>query len=417
MMKACRSAFTTKRIHIGMDEAHMMGFGRYRAIHGEAPRFEIFCRHLSRVIELCRSYDFEPMIWSDMFFRILFGNYIDGGDIDKELLKLVPPEVSLVYWDYYQTEQEAYTHNITRHNAFPNTVVFAGGAWRWQGYAPLNRHSILASRLALNACTEGGIKDVFVTAWGDNGNDASFFTVLPVLQLYAETGYADNVTDEALKSRFAACTGENFDDWMLLDLPDCPEGKPLPHSMNPSKYLLFQDILLGLFDCHTEDGFSKNYQSYARQLAKAAENSKRYGYVFHTLEALCTVLTDKCDAGVRIKSAYDTKDIETLNDMAIHILPGIKAGVEKFHRAVEAQWMKESRPQGYEVQDIRLGALEARISTAIRRINDYTDGKIERMEELEETRLRYDCRPEASEKNVGCNLWHRIVTAGMMADI
>ena len=67
MIAAYRTAFRTRRIHLGMDEAHMLGRGRYYDKHGDSDRFELMCRHLEKVLEICQKYDFEPMIWSDMF--------------------------------------------------------------------------------------------------------------------------------------------------------------------------------------------------------------------------------------------------------------------------------------------------------------------------------------------------------------
>ena len=56
MIRACRNSFSTQRIHIGMDEAFMVGFGRYRLKHGIPDRERIFCEHLYRVNEICQKY-------------------------------------------------------------------------------------------------------------------------------------------------------------------------------------------------------------------------------------------------------------------------------------------------------------------------------------------------------------------------
>ena len=44
------------------------------------------------------------MIWSDMFFHLVFGGYYtEDQAIDPKLMELVPEDVTLVYWDYYST--------------------------------------------------------------------------------------------------------------------------------------------------------------------------------------------------------------------------------------------------------------------------------------------------------------------------
>ncbi len=68
MIRSVRTLFTGKRIHIGMDEAFQLGLGNYLSRNGYQDRTGIMKRHLDRVCEICRKYEFEPMIWSDMYF-------------------------------------------------------------------------------------------------------------------------------------------------------------------------------------------------------------------------------------------------------------------------------------------------------------------------------------------------------------
>ncbi|MBE6810930.1 MAG: hypothetical protein E7521_07750 [Ruminococcaceae bacterium] len=69
MFKTLKKCFKSPYIHIGMDEAHMVGRGKYMDIHGYEETFSILKRHLDKVCELAKKYDFVPLIWSDMFFR------------------------------------------------------------------------------------------------------------------------------------------------------------------------------------------------------------------------------------------------------------------------------------------------------------------------------------------------------------
>lgn len=45
-IRAVRQCVRTKRLHIGMDEAHGVGLGRYYAAHGAVDRFSLLSRHL-----------------------------------------------------------------------------------------------------------------------------------------------------------------------------------------------------------------------------------------------------------------------------------------------------------------------------------------------------------------------------------
>ena len=52
-------------------------------------------------------------------------------------------------------------------------------------------------------------------------------------------------------------------------------------------------------------------------------------------------------------------------------------------------WHKTNKPFGFEVLDVRYGGLISRIDTAILRIEEYLNGEITKIEELEEKRLPY----------------------------
>ena len=106
MMRSVSECFTTRRIHIGMDEARDLGSGKYLEKNGFRPRSEIFLDHLARVREIVKSYGFEAMMWSDMFFRLAAGGKIPGYrdydlrvELTPEISKKVPKDVTQVFWD------------------------------------------------------------------------------------------------------------------------------------------------------------------------------------------------------------------------------------------------------------------------------------------------------------------------------
>lgn len=103
MLKTCRDCFASRKINIGMDEAHNLGRGRYLDKFGYSEKSQIMLHHLARVVELCEKYDFEPIIWSDMFFRMAFdGRYnVADGELPQEVLDKIPQQVALCYWNYY----------------------------------------------------------------------------------------------------------------------------------------------------------------------------------------------------------------------------------------------------------------------------------------------------------------------------
>ena len=119
MFKTCAECFTTKTIHIGLDEAFMMGLGKYWEKHGYPDRNELFLQHLNRVYEQAKDYGYERiMIWSDMFFNLAFGEYSASGEISKSVRDKVPKNLELVFYDYSSDTYEAYEKMIKSHLAF-----------------------------------------------------------------------------------------------------------------------------------------------------------------------------------------------------------------------------------------------------------------------------------------------------------
>ena len=70
MFSTLAECFTSRKVHIGMDEAFMVGLGNYRTKHGICDRYDLLVRHLNKVVEIAKKYNFHPIMWSDMFFRM-----------------------------------------------------------------------------------------------------------------------------------------------------------------------------------------------------------------------------------------------------------------------------------------------------------------------------------------------------------
>ncbi|MGI6713885.1 MAG: beta-N-acetylhexosaminidase [Bacilli bacterium] len=408
MVIFCRKCFKSKDIHIGMDESTEMGLHRYLQLNGFQDRVAMFSRHLSRVKEICKKYNFTPMIWSDMLFRLNSENeeYYRNTPLPEATLKLIPKDVKLVYWDYYHDTEKAYLDMIRFHKDTGNPIVFAGGAWRWKGYTPAITSSMENTHLALNTCLKEGVKEIFITGWGDDGNECSFFIVLPILAVSSVINYSGTYHEEAIDSLVSAVTGDSLNDFKTLDLPDQPAGKRLSSCYNPSKYFLYQDVLLGMFDDQVQKGFAEKYRQIATVLNKKSQKSQRYPYIYENLANLCRVLSHKVDLGLKLREAYQNHDKKRLTELIIKIKRTIKY-LDVFQESVKAQWLCECRPFGYEVLDGRLGFLRNRLLTAKARVEDYLDDKIEQIEELEVKILPYD----GGNHEVCWNHWLRNVSA------
>jgi hypothetical protein len=70
---------------------------------------------------------------------------------------------------------------IKAHELIKKGCWFAGGAWSWNGYSPLNKFSIDATKAALNGCIKNGVSNFVFTMWGDDTTECSRFALLPTL--------------------------------------------------------------------------------------------------------------------------------------------------------------------------------------------------------------------------------------------
>ena len=389
MFATLSECFKSRKIHIGMDEAHMLGRGKHLDKHGYETVNDIMKRHLEKVCQMAQKYDYEVMIWSDMYFRPWNnGAYvIPKCKMPQEVVDALPASVIPVYWDYYQSKEQTYSDMLENHKQLSDKTWFAGGAWSWYGMIPFNRFTVQSMLPALNACKKHKIRNVVMTMWGDDGAECSHFSQLPSLFYLAE--YAKgNRDEEKIKTKFKRLIGIDFDEFMNIDCPNdvIPyEGRPC----NPSKYMLYSDYFNDYLDYTIKEGAGETYKTYAASLYATAKKSRKYGYVFDTAAKLCDVLAIKYELGLKTRKAYEAGDKAELERLAKNEYVQVAKLIDIFGRAFEKQWFADNKPHGFDVQDHRLGALIRRTNACRRRILDYINGKIDRIEELDEPLLPF----------------------------
>lgn len=419
MIKAISNPLRSKRIHIGMDEAHGLGLGRYLNLNGYKKRFDIMNDHLNKVVDIASGLGLKPMMWSDMYFRLgsKDGEYYDlEAEIPESVIESIPKGVQMIYWDYYHKDEEFYSEYIKRHEKFGSKPVFAGGIWTWNGYGTNYGKSLANSEAALRACKKEGVGEVFVALWGDCGAESNYYGSLLGLQFWAEHGYDPKPGMDKIIRRFEFCTGAEYDAYLDLKYLDETPGtdKGNNNNSNPSKFLLWQDILTGLFDKNIEGiDFKSHYTQLQAKMVKHVEQNRKFAFVFQVPEKLCSVLQIKSDIGIRIKKYYDSSNLKGLKDVAEIELPELIQRINSLKSTHRKQWFKTYKPFGWEVIDIRYGGLVARIETSIIRLKDYVEGNIDKIEELDEEKLYFggnsSCEIDAS---IGfCDKYRMIVTA------
>jgi len=393
MFRTVANTFTTKRIHIGMDETHSLGTGQSLDKNGYHPREELFFKHLNRVAKIAEQYGLQPMMWSDMFFRMAGRGLENFRDYDPRVVfpdniaDNIPKNVQQVFWDYYRPDEEFYAVNIEKHRDLGDNTMFAGGIWMWSSHCPLFSHSIANTVPALEACRKKGVREVVATVW-HNGSESSLILSLALLALYADYDYRGCYDPNSIARCFRYATGESYEDFLKLELPEHPDKAVF----TCTRALLYNDPLLGLVDKHVER-LENTSAYYAKVLEELSPLGNDYAPAFQTVRALTDLLINKADFGVRLAQAYRENDRATLASMAeeCDVIIEKICTLRKEHRAA---WMQYNKPFGWEVNDIRYGGLKARFESTKERIAEYLSGSLSTIEELEEERLRFDCAPE-----------------------
>lgn len=425
LLESLRSCFSTRNIHIGMDEAHMLGLGNYLRENGYKESSALIRRHTDRVLELCQETGWTPMMWSDMYITANTGGgyYNVKASTDTSGWEKPPKELGMVYWDYYNTRKDIY-HNMLRvHKALSDRVIFAGGIWNWNGISPNYGKAFCCSRLALEACRQEGIQEVFATGWMDNGAETPIDAIYPGLAVFSFLCFHKDLYEKELSTYFRDCIDAELEDFLLLDLLDAlfkGSGKNLTAD-NPSKYLLYQDPMLGIFDYHLKNTDTKiYYRTLADKLKVPADAPGEYQEFFRFYYYLSLVLSQKADLGIRIKTAYDAKDLSTLKEISEEVIPNIIRNLTVMHTSREALWFADAKPFGYELLDIRLGGAKTRLESCRRRLQSFLEGKVQTLEELEQERLPYwelgDAKPQDPKAELRENLWDKIISGCDLVD-
>ena len=417
MFRTLRECLRTNIVNIGMDEADLLGLGKYLTLHGYRDRFSILMEHLRRVSEMAKKYGFELLMWGDMFFRLAGGDYFTNfnqdpklGEIPEEVRQLVPENIHLVYWDYFSRDRQSYERNIDAHNAIKSGSWFAGGLWTWAGFAPHNTFSIATMREAMKACHAKGVENVVMTMWGDNGAECSKFAVLPAL--FTVSQMAQDIDDvETIHANFEREFGIPFEDFRALDLIGT-QNDSAEAIYNPEKYLLYCDPFMGQFDNRVKSGDAAGYADCAARLSRY-ESHAEYGYLFRSLRTLCAFLSVKADLGIRTRAAYLSGDKKAAKALSTDYDAALER-LDAFYAAYEQQWMHENKPQGFDVIDLRIGGQRQRLLHCRDRLLAYAEGRLDRIEELEEPVLDCCCEEKADGQATRAIFWHEIASANVI---
>ena len=376
-LSAC---FRSRRIHIGMDEAHGVGLGRYLLLHGYQDRFELLTRHLGKVVKLCEKYGFQPMMWSDMFFRLgsKENEYYDLDNHVPDSVIASLPAVEQVYWDDYHTDEKTYDRMLEEHSRM-GRAVFAGGVWTWSGFLP-NREKTLQTMLpGLRVAARRGTDTVFATFWGDDGAETDYGMAMDRYTMFSE----------------ACWTGEDFSMEACEKAAECLTG--LPEALRAAwdhfyadswqestgKMLIWCDPL---YPCGVSRERREKLESGAKEALKTLDRYPEFGKSVEMIytRRLYTALARKAARIGALRDAYEKKDRDALREISGQKMPEAVQAYRGLMEAHRALWEAYRKRQGWEVLALRYGGAMARLEDVADEVRRWLEGKIPAIPELEE---------------------------------
>ncbi|MDO5376750.1 MAG: family 20 glycosylhydrolase [Clostridia bacterium] len=378
-IRSMRDCMHTSRIHIGMDEAHGVGFGNYFLRHGATDRFELLRRHLDRVVAICERYGFRPIMWSDMFFRLgsKTNDYYDPeAVVPQEIIDRLPA-VDLCYWDYYHKDEAFFNGMLAGHQRMGRETVFAGGIWTWGGFLPHVKQTEASMRPALRACLARGVKTVFATLWGDDGAETNLFLASSMLPMFSEVCWQGETED---LEREIALSGE-----CLTGLPD-----EALHAMGEffadgdrgiaGKHLVWGDILLPLlYDEGDPFGEAQRRMRGALPVLRQHEERLDCRYAARLME-LCA---RKAELMGSLRARYLAADRAYLAAVANEAIPALLSLYDELLGLHRRLWERDMRRFGWEVIALRYGAATGRLRDVQDELARYLSGELETIEELD----------------------------------
>ena len=146
---------------------------------------------------------------------------------------------------------------------------------------------------------------------------------------------------------------------------------------------------MGLYDKNLE---AFDFETFYSEKLKRLEKTKVNGEIFEKLisfyKLLVKILKIKAHLGIKIRNGYKKDDKKGLLVYASETEQLIEL-YKEFHKSFCEIWNKTNKAFGMEFTEERLGGMILRFSSVAQRLKDYSQGRIEIIEELEEDVLWY----------------------------
>src|SRR5207253_5781579 len=120
----------------------------------------------------------DPIIWGDMIIGMS-----DLSPMTKEQAKLIPPGITVDFWNYSIEDSGDYAKMIDTYRRFGFEPVVSPGLWNWNRLWSLYPKVERTMVPLMEAAKRAGIKRALLTMCGDDGQETPWRSNLPGLAL------------------------------------------------------------------------------------------------------------------------------------------------------------------------------------------------------------------------------------------
>lgn len=390
MVKFWKEALSSKRIHIGMDETHDLGRGRFMDLNGCENAFELFNRHLGKVNEICRKNGLTPIIWSDMYFRLGNKNmeYYDPKTVIPAKVKAkIPKNVQLCYWDYYHTNADFYEDFIKLHRSLGSEPILGSGVWTWSRCWYDHYQTASTVVPCIEACRKTGMQEIFFTMWGDNGGYCAYRSTYAGLEFASGLAYGLLPNDNQIfAKRLKAICNADYNLYLAVSDFSKHSRQAWQQGIRP-ELLVWDDALLGMQYTRIMNEDPKHLSVYVKLMKDISEKISAVDPEESPELQLAGALADAVTAKIVFRreflKAYGSRNRAALKKVANELIPVAIAMLDEFDALFRADWLATAKPFGLEVIQRRNAGSRARLEEARLRIFELLDGTIGKIEELD----------------------------------
>ncbi len=380
-----------KYLSLNLDEAHDLGTGVFADKKGYEPRSEIFQRHAARMYEIAKKYNFNPTIDGDMFFRnkSKFHHYYDASvHLTPKDAATIPEDMIITYWDYYHLDKKDYQHYLDEHMNLGRPMKLIGAIWTWEGFVDDTPFTYKTSIPFLQVALENKQKMFMCAVFGDNGEETNYLHSIPCLPIFSEYCYRGlDCTEKDIFEVSEFLTKMPFE--RKFELGRVHGG--LNDDYYFSRKMIYGDIFYNLTNIKYDyDTVMKEVTTARDKAYEYMQEKDRHFDYYQLVHQIAKLTAIKCELLNKVREAYDNGDKDYLEKVANEKIPQLIEDYRLFIELYKKDWLNDKKPNGIEHVIIRIGGAIEMAKLRSEQLNDYLEGRLSTIVELDEKLIEDD---------------------------